>query len=200
MCAYWHGLQRRSVCRKWMNVNNSVREREQEEGKEWLRCPTPSNTREPAVVPLFPWRWGWAVCSKLRTVWDVRQGIMICGMRESEEEEVNDEDRVMRWEQVVCVLHFEWAKTFSANRSGLDLLLQAPLLVLEINGCFRAVWVVASNLNEALICVSRAQKELNPMWWRGHSVNTSTLSMSYTHIHMHNPFNKKIHSPSFSFL
>lgn len=47
VCAYWQGLQRGSLCRKWMNVNNSMRDRERErEGKnDWDAQPpvTPGN-------------------------------------------------------------------------------------------------------------------------------------------------------------
>lgn len=138
MCAYWQGLQRRSV---WERGGKRRK-------NEWLRCPTnppPSSTRESAVVPLFPWRWGWAVCSKLRTVRDVREGIMICGMGELERKWWRGD--WLRWLMLfwmdaewcakqrkgtmcLCVAHFEWTKMNSlANKCGFDLLLVSSVLL-----------------------------------------------------------------------
>lgn len=70
------------------------------------------------------------------------------------------------------VLQFQWAKK---NLQPITVALTfSCALHCVINGCFLScLSVAASNLREALMCVSRAQKELKPMWWRGHSVNTS---------------------------
>ncbi len=160
-CVHTGRVSRGDLCAEsgWTWITAWERERKRERGKEWLRCPTPSNTREPAVVPLFPWRWGWAVCSKLRTVWDVRQGIMICGMREREEEEVNDGGRATRREQpwvcVYCILNelkelsrsqWPWPSPVSSIVSA------------GINCSLRAVWGWRSLIWEKLSSVSQEPK------------------------------------------